>query len=267
MSLRSLLLKHGYAFLFGYVFAVQAGVPIPADPLLLIMGALGGDGHYSIWMSLVGAALSAMAGDAIWYELGRRRGSVVLGILCKLSLEPDSCIRKTESGFAKRGAWTLVFAKFIPGMSLVSMPVAGAIRMPRYRFLLADAAGCFLWCGAYLTIGTLFHRQVDAIVSALGLFGRRAGLIALVLIAAYIGFRYLQRVLFLRQLRINRIAPEDAFALINSGSPAMVVDLRHPAEVARSGLKIAGALLLRPEELRARSGEIPAEHEIILYCT
>lgn len=266
--LRSLLLKHGYAFLFCYVFAVQAGAPIPADPLLLIMGALVGDGHYSFWISMLGGVLAAMAGDHLWYELGRRKGSVVLGLLCKLSLEPDSCVRKTELNFARRGAWTLVVAKFVPGMSLVSMPVAGAIRMRRSRFLMADAAGCLLWAGGYLMLGMLFHSQVDALVNLLGLFGKRAGLSALMLIAVYIGLRYLQRWRFLRQLRINRVGPEEAFAILNSeGAAVTIVDLRHPAEIERSGLKIAGALVMRPEELRARSGEIPKEHEIILYCT
>lgn len=267
MSLRSLLLRHGYAFLFCYVFSVQAGLPIPADPLLLIMGALAGDGRYSLLASLVGATLAAMAGDHLWYELGRRRGSAILGFLCKLSLEPDSCVRKTQLDFSKRGAWTLVFAKFIPGMSLVSVPVAGAIRMTRLRFLAADAAGSLLWCTCYLVLGRLFHQQVDQVVGFLGLFGRRAGLIAVVLIAAYLAFKYLQRWRFLRELRVNRIGPQEAFALLNGGHPAIIVDLRHPAEIERGGLKIAGALVMRPEELRDRSGEIPEQHEVILYCT
>ncbi len=267
MSFRSLLLLHGYAFLFCYVFAVQAGIPIPADPLLLIMGALVGDHRYSFLLSLTAAVVAAMAGDHIWYELGRRRGSAILSLLCKLSLEPDNCVRKTETRFARRGWWTLVFAKFIPGMSLVSIPVAGAIRMKRLTFLLADAAGCVLWATTYLLAGRIFHRQIDALVGMLGLFGRRAGLVALTLIAAYILFRYLQRWRVLRKLRIDRISPSDAFALIQSGHPVTVVDLRHPAEIERGGLKIAGALILRPDDLRSRSHEIPEAHEVILYCT
>jgi membrane protein DedA with SNARE-associated domain/rhodanese-related sulfurtransferase len=267
MSFRSLLLRHGYAFLFCYVFSVQAGVPIPADPLLLIMGALAGDGHYSLWISLLFSTCAAMAGDHLWYELGRRKGSTVLGLLCKLSLEPDTCVRKTEAGFAQRGAWTVVFCKFIPGMSLVSMPVAGAIRMSRGFFLMADAAGCLMWCAAYLTLGRLFHKQVDALVGWLGLFGQRAGIIALTLIAGYVGFRYWQRWRFVHQLRVNRISPEEAFALLNSGHPATIVDLRHPAEIQRNGLKIAGALVMRPDELRERSAEIPDDRDVILYCS
>lgn len=267
MSLRSLLLKHGYAFLFCYVFSVQAGLPIPADPLLLIMGALAGDGHYSVWISFLAATLTAMSGDCLWYELGRKKGSTVLSLLCKLSLEPDTCVRKTEVNFARRGIWTLVFAKFIPGMSLVSMPVAGAIRIHRARFLLADFAGCALWTATYLLVGRLFHKQVDAIVGMLRLYGQRAGLAALVLLGGYIGFRYLQRWRFMRELRVNRITPEEAYADMNSDRPAIIVDLRHPSEIDRVGMKISGALVLGPDEVRGRAAEVPKGREVILYCS
>ncbi len=266
-SFRSLLLRHGYAFLFCYVFGVQVGIPIPADPLLLIMGALAGDHIYSFWLSLLTAITAAMAGDYFWYELGRVRGRSVLALLCKLSLEPDTCVQKTESGFTKRGAWTLLLAKFTPGMSLVSMSLAGAIKMPRWRFVLADAAGCALWCSAYLLAGKLFHKQVTLLIDWLGLFGRRAGLVVLCLIAVYVAVKYFQRWRLHRELRINRVTPEAAFELMNSGTPVTVVDLRNPTEISFDGLKIAGAVILRPEDLRSRSHEIPPEHEVILYCT
>ena len=266
-SFRFLLLRHGYAFLFCYVFTVQAGVPIPADPLLLIMGALVGDHFYSFWPSLLAAMTAALAGDWFWYELGRNRGRSILNILCKLSLEPDTCIRKTEGGFARRGAWTLLFAKFVPGMSLVSMPLAGATKMERWRFLLADAAGCALWSSAYLFAGELFHKQVTLLIDWLGLFGRRAGLIVLFLIGIYVAFKYFQRWRLRRELRINRVTPGEAMELIASGTPVTVVDLRNAVEVGLDGLKIAGAVILRPEDLRSRSHEIPEEHEVILYCT
>ena len=267
MSLRALLLGHGYAFLFYYVFCVQAGVPVPADPLLLVMGALVGDGRYSLALSIATGSLAAVAGDLLWYELGRRKGGAVLGLLCKLSLEPDTCVRRAENGLAKHGAWSLVVSKFVPGLSLVSVPVAGAIRMRPEKFLAADGLGSFLWCAAYILLGRIFHREVNAVIALLGLFGRRAGITLAILIGAYVGFRYLQRRLFIRRLRVNRISPEEAFALVESGRPVTMVDLRHAAEIERSGLKIAGARVLTPEDLRSRSHEIPAENEIILYCT
>lgn len=266
-SFHSLLLRHGYAFLFFYVFCVQAGVPVPADPLLVLMGALVGDGRYSLWLSAIAASAAALAGDTFWYELGRRRGRPVLALLCRLSIEPDTCVRKTEAGFSKRGVWTLLFAKFIPGMSLLSMPLAGASRMPRLRFLLVDAAGCVLWTVTYLLMGKLFHRQIDALSDMLGLFGRRAGVVFCALLAAYILWKFFQRWRLRRELRINRVSPLEAFALIESGDPVTVVDLRNAAEIQEWGLKIRGARILRFEDLRSGSHQIPGGHEVILYCT
>jgi membrane protein DedA with SNARE-associated domain len=266
-SIRGILLQHGYLFLFSYLFLVQAGVPIPADPVLLIMGALIGDHVYAFWTALLIASIACMTGDYIWYELGKWKGTPILRFLCRLSIEPDSCVRKTQSAFGKRGAWVLVFAKFVPGMALMTMPLSGAIGMPRWRFLLADWAGTTLWAAAYLSTGVLLHRQVDALVSKLGLRGRQAGLIALGLFALYLALKLLQRWYFLRQLRINRVTPETARTMLDSGQPLTIIDLRHPAEIERSGSKVPGALILRAEDLRSRSGEIPREHEIILYCT
>src|SRR6478752_3477417 len=237
-SFHSLLLRHGYAFVFFYVFCVQAGVPIPADPLLVLMGALVGDGRYSLWLSALAASTAALAGDTFWYELGRRRGRPVLALLCRLSIEPDTCVRNTESGFAKRGAWTLLFAKFIPGMSLLSMPLAGASRMSRVRFLLADSAGCLLWTFAYLLLGKLFHRQIDALSDLLRLFGRRAGIVFCTFLGVYILWKFFQRWRLRRELRINRVSPLEAFGLIESGRPVSVVDLRNAREIQELGLKI-----------------------------
>lgn len=266
-SFRALLLLHGYAFLFGYILAVQAGIPVPADPLLLIMGALSADHFYSPFISWAGAIGAAFAADVIWFELGRRRGRKVLALICKLSLEPDSCIEVTEARFIRRGPWTLLFAKFVPGMSLVSIPLAGAFRMRRSRFLLADASGCALWSGTYLLAGYIFHRQVNLIIQWLGLFGRRAGIIAVVIVAFYVGFKYLQRWRFRRELRINRVTPEAAMQMVQSEQPVTIVDLRQAEEIDREGLKIADALVLRPSDLRSRAHQIPPENAVILYCS
>jgi membrane protein DedA with SNARE-associated domain len=266
-SIRNLLLDHGYLFLFTYIFLVQAGLPVPADPLLLIMGALSGDHLYKFLPSLAIAVLASVGGDYIWYELGRIRGRSLLGLVCKFSLEPDNCVRKTEGSFSKRGASALLFAKFVPGMGLVAMPLAGMIGMSRKRFLLYDAGGAFLWSGAYLGAGYLFHKEVNILISLLGLLGRRAGLVVAILIGAYLAFKYVQRLRFLRQLRVSRVSPQLVKEMIDQREPLTIVDLRHPAEVDRDGVKIPGALVIRPDDLRSRSGEIPPQHEIILYCT
>jgi membrane protein DedA with SNARE-associated domain len=266
-SFRTLILHHGYAFLFCYVLAVQAGVPAPSDPVLLIMGATVGEGRYSFGIVLLVVVTAALLGDLFWYELGRLRGRSVLTLLCRLSLEPDTCVRKTELGFMKRGAWSFLFIKFVPGMSLISMPLAGTMKMPRWRFLLADAAGSALWCITYLSAGALFRRQINEVILRLGLFGRRAGSVLALLLAAYVTWRYFQRWRFRRQLRINRVSPEEAYSMMNSEQPALMVDLRNPKEIEKTGLKIRGAQVLRPTQLRAHFHDIPSDREVFLYCT
>ncbi len=266
-SFRTLILHHGYLFVFSYVLAVQAGVPVPSDPLLLIMGATVGEGRYSFGLALLVVVIAALLGDLLWYELGRLRGRSILTLLCKFFLEPDTCVRKTELGFMKRGAWSLLFVKFVPGMSLLSMPLAGTMKMPRWRFLLADAAGSTLWGAAYLLTGVLFRRQINDVILGLGLFGRRAGLVLALLLATYIGWRYFQRWRFRRQLRINRVSPEEALSMLNGEPPALIVDLRNPKAVESSGLKIRGAQVLRPAELRSHFQDLPHDREVILYCT
>ncbi len=266
-SFHNLLLHHGYALLSVYVLVVSLGLPMPIDPLYLMLGAQAGDHHYSFSLLLMSAIAPALFGDVLWYQIGKYKGHSVLSLLCKLSLEPDTCVRKTESAFSARGSNALLISKFVPGMSLASVTLAGISRMPFGRFLAADAAGCALWAGAYLTVGWLFHKQVDTLIKALGLYGRRAGLAILTILLLYLAYKYWQRWRFIRKLRINRVTPEQARDLLALGAGLTIIDLRHPAEVQRVGIKISSALVLRPEDLRSRSHEIPPEHEIILYCT
>jgi membrane protein DedA with SNARE-associated domain len=267
LSFRYLFLRHGYLFLFFYILAVTAGLPVPADPVLLLMGAMVGNHRYFLMPALLATVVPALMGDTLWYELGRFKGRSILGLLCKLSLEPDTCVRKTEATFATRGAGALLFAKFIPGMGLVSASLAGVSKMRYWRFLLADAAGCTLWAAAYLLLGRVFYRQIDSVIRLLGLFGRRAGLVLLTLISLYILAKYLQRWRFLRTLRVNRVTPQEARTLIESGEPITIIDLRHPAEVEREGMKIARAMVVRPDTLRSLSHEIPENQQILLYCS
>ena len=267
-SFTQLLLRHGYYFVFCYLFAVGIGLPIPADPVLLIAGALVGDHHYNFFAAFFAALVPAIAADYIWYEVGRRKGTSVLRLLCRLTIEPDTCVRTAESNFTSRGASTLYLAKFVPGLSLISMPMAGVIGMSRRRFLIADTIGCTLWVSAYMLVGVLFHRYVESLIVQLGLFGHRAGVVAATFVVLFIGYKYIQRWRILRELRINRITPQGLQGLLDTSKGSVtIVDLRHPSEVERDAFKIPGALVMRPEDLRARAREIPQGQEIILYCT
>ena len=188
-----LLLRHGYALLFCYVLAAALGFPIPVDPVILVLGSMVGHDGYTFWHSFFTAIFATLIGDQIWYYLGRIQGSSILKRLCKLSLEPDTCIQRTGSTFYKRGPAALLIVKFIPGVSVASVALAGVTKMPFWRFMLFDSLGAALWAGSYLLLGLIFHREVNTVISLLGLFGRRAGLIILCLLGAYIGASHLSR--------------------------------------------------------------------------
>ena len=153
--------EHGYAVLFVWVFAEQIGIPVPSIPFLLAVGALAGAGRLNFALALALGASAALLADLVWYYAGRRRGPRVLRVLCRLSFEPEACVRNTEKMFTEHGARSLLVAKFIPGLNLVAAPLAGLIRMPVLRFSLFDALGALLWMGSYAGLGYLFSEQLE----------------------------------------------------------------------------------------------------------
>lgn len=261
------LTRHGYAVLFVFVFLEQAGLPFPALPVLLAAGALAGAGRLSLPIILLVPVLASLLGDLIWYELGRRRGQAILGFLCRISLEPDSCVRRTENIFVRHGSRALLVAKFVPGLNTMAPPLAGMFRMPLSRFLLWDAAGALIWAGTFCGMGYLFSAQLERIARLTE--GLGAWLVVLLggALAAYIAWKYIQRRRFMRELRIARLTPEELMQRLEAGEQVVVVDLRHLLEVETGGMKIPGSLHLLPEELEHRHHEIPRDQEVILYCT
>ncbi len=261
------LLRHGYAVLFVLVFLEQTGFPVPSVPVLLAAGALAGGDRLALPIVLLVAVLACLPGDIIWYELGRRRGQSILSLLCRISHEPDSCVRRTENVFARHGARALLVAKFVPGLNTAAPPLAGIIRMPLSRFLLWDGAGALIWTGTFCGLGYLFSAELERIAR---LAGRLGGWLVVVLggaLAAYIAWKYIQRRRFIRELRIARVTPEEVMQKLEAGEEVVVVDLRHSLELETGSMKIPGSLHLRPDELDHRHDEIPRDREVILYCT
>ena len=261
------LLRHGYAVIFAGVLAEQMGAPVSSVPLLLAAGALAGAHRLSMLQVLALALLGCLIGDTCWYILGRRRGYSILRLLCRISLEPDSCVRRTEERFSHQGGRALLVSKFVPGLGAAASPLAGLLRMSPWRFLAWDAAGSLLWAGAYVTAGRLFSAQLDRLgryVAGLG-----AGLVLLLGggLAAYVAWKYWQRRRFLRSLRIARITPHELLAQIQAGRQPFVVDLRGAAQYAADASLVPGAVHLSPEELNERHHEIPRDRDVVLYCT
>ena len=261
------LLHHGYAVLLGWVFAEQIGLPVPSLPLLLAAGALAGTGQFSFLACLATSVFAAVCADSVWFELGRLKGIKVLQLLCKISLEPDSCVRKTEGLFSNQGARSLLVAKFLPGFSTVAPPLAGVFHMRLGRFLLYDVAGSTLWAGSFLLTGYIFSGQIEHIAARAASFG--GGLLALIvgMLAGYILYKFIGRQRFLRQLRISRITVEELKGKMDDGEEVMVVDLRHPLDFEADPETIPGAFRIDAKELEEKSDRLPNDREVILYCT
>jgi membrane protein DedA with SNARE-associated domain len=261
------LIRHGYSVLFTVVFVEQLGLPIPAAPFMLAAGALAGAKQLNLALAIGLASLASLIADTVWYELGRRRGGRVLQFLCRISLEPDSCVRRTEDVFARQGARSLIVAKFIPGLSTVAPPLAGIFRMRLPRFLFFDTLGALVWVGAYTGLGFVFSDQIERVAARAEELGGRLVLLLVVALTGYIGWKYVQRRRFIRQLRIDRITPEELKRKLDAGEEVVVVDLRHSLDFEAEPETIPGAIQLSPDQLEQRHQEIPRDRELVLYCT
>jgi membrane protein DedA with SNARE-associated domain len=261
------LLRHGYVVLLAWVFGEQIGLPVPSLPLLLAAGALAGTHRLNFLFSLFLCVFAAVAADSIWYTMGRIKGIKVLQLLCKISLEPDSCVRRTEGVFSKQGARSLLVAKFLPGLSTVAPPLAGIFHMRLRRFLLFDGGGSILWAGTFLGLGYVFSDEIERIAEhALNLGG---GLLVLLIAAlvSYIAYKFIARQRFMRQLRIGRITVEELKSKIDAGEQLVIVDLRHALDFEADPETIPGAFRMDAKELEEKDNRLPRDREVILYCT
>jgi membrane protein DedA with SNARE-associated domain len=257
--------RHGYALLFWWVLAEQGAIPIPSVPLLLASGALIRTGRLNLLPAIACCVIAANIADTLWFQLGWHRGRRVLRLLCRLSLEPDSCVRQTETAFLKYGMNSLLVSKFIPGLNAVAAPLAGNSRVPYWRFLLYDSAGASLWSAAYLALGYLFSEQLEILFAYASRMGSGLFLLVLSLFALWIGWKSIQRHRFLRQLNVARITAEELRDRLNAGEELFIVDLR--SRISEDSNLIPGATRISLEELTSRSQEIPRDREIILFCS
>jgi membrane protein DedA with SNARE-associated domain len=261
------LLHHGYVVLLAWVFAEQSGVPVPSIPLLLAAGALAGSHQLNLFASLFIVTFAAVSADSLWYQLGRRKGIKVLQFLCKITIEPDSCVRRTEGVFSRQGARSLILAKFLPGLSTVAPPLAGIFHMRPRRFLLFDAAGSFLWASTFLGLGYVFSGQIERIAEHAASLGGWLVVILVGALASYLGYKFIARRRFLRELRIARITVEELKRKLDAGEDLAIVDLRHSMDFDADPEIIPGAFRVDAKELEEKNELLPRDREIILYCT
>ena len=267
MEALEFLVRHGYLVLFAVVLGEQLGLPLVGAPVLLAAGALSGTRRFSLPVAVGLPVAACLIGDLVWFELGRRRGASILTFLCRISLEPDSCVRRTEDVFSRWGARVLLVAKFIPGLNTVAPPLAGVVGMLRGRFLRYDVAGALVWTLLYVGLGYVFSSQLEGLALGLAGLGRGAGVVVGVALGLYVAAKWIQRHRFIRSLRVARIAPDEVMTRMQGGEAPMIVDLRNADHLVSEGLRIPGALHMDPAELEHRHGEIPRDREIVLYCS
>lgn len=267
MRVLDLIAQHGLAFVFGNVLLEQAGLPIPALPTLVVAGALAFEGHMPVAAVLAVAIAASLVGDGLWYVAGRRYGLRVLRLLCRISLSPDACVRQTESKYARWGYATLILGKFIPGVSTIAPPLAGAMNVGWIRFLVFDAIGALLWAGSAVAAGAAFHREIAQLVDGLEGLGTLAVQIVAILLLLFIALKWWERRRFFHALRLARITVDELRRLMDEGRAPVVVDVRSPSVRALDGRYIPGALAMDLAEVRGKRTHFPAEREIVFYCS
>jgi membrane protein DedA with SNARE-associated domain len=261
------LVRHGYLVVFGWVFFEQIGLPLPAVPVLLAAGALAGTGKLSLALILLLAVVASVISDVIWYQIGRIRGGKVLNLLCRISLEPDSCVRRTEATFSKHGAKSLLVAKFIPGFNTAAPPLAGVFHMRLSRFLLFDSLGALAWAGGFIGLGYLFSDQLEKVAARAAQLGGWLLVLAAAGLAGYVAWKYVQRQRFIRKLRVARISPDELRKKLDGGENLVIVDLRHSVDFEADPFTIPGAHHLDAEEIEQHHDAIPRDRDVVLYCS
>jgi len=261
------LAQYGLSIVALNVLLNQIGLPVPVIPTLVLAGALGANGQLPLAAVFLAAVLACLVADCGWYWVGQKYGIRVLKTLCRISLEPDSCVAETQSQFDRWGVNSLVIAKFVPGLATIAPPLAGAMRIGWLRFIGLSALAAALWVGAALLAGMLFKTQIERLLIRADQIGSMAFGVALVLLGAYVGYKWWERRRFYTMLRMARISVADLNELIESGSQPLIIDVRSPSARALEPRWIPGALHISLPDVGLRLKDLPRDRDIILYCT
>ncbi len=259
--------QYGYGLLFIVALAENLGLPVPAFPFILVGAALAKPLHFSLFGIAVVSGVAALAGDLVWYVLGRVRGRPILTLLCSISLSPDSCVSRTENLFARHGLKSLLVAKFLPGLNTIAPPLAGMLGVSWVGFVAFDTAGIALWGGSALVFGVLFHSQVEWLIAWLTAFGKIGGLLLGGLLVGWLAMKWVERRRFYRLLERSRISAPELKGRLDRGENIVIVDLRSELGLQADGLKVAGAIHIPPREFEKRYEEIPRGRPVVMYCT
>jgi membrane protein DedA with SNARE-associated domain/rhodanese-related sulfurtransferase len=258
----------GLSLVFLNVLCDQLGLPVPAVPTLIVAGSMAADGRLPAGAVFSLALSACLLGDGLWYLAGRLFGGRVMNLLCHISLTPDSCVNQTQTRFERWGSKLLLVAKFIPGLALVAPPLAGATRMGALRFFIYSAVGGALWVGVALLGGVLLRPQIERLLPRLAGLGGSALAVLLLLLAAYIAYKWWDRYRFNRALDMARISVAELHEQLNQDAPPPVVlDVRSATAQGLQRQRIPGALHVPVQDVARHLSALPHDRDIILYCT
>lgn len=252
-QLSQTLERDALGVVFINVLLQQLGLPVPAVPTLLLAGSLAATPG-ALGKLAAGAILASVLADWGWYHAGKRFGYRVLSGLCKLSINPSSCVSQTEARFLRWGPASLVVAKFVPGFSTVAPPIAGALRMHQPSFLIAAGAGGGLWAGLALGAGWLLRDTVRQVIAALERNTTEALTVVLLLAAAWLGWKFWQKYRFRRLSAVPRIGIDELRAALAREPRPLLLDLRGAVMVAQTG-PIEGARVAEHGQLEQAVGD------------
>ena len=261
-----LVITHGVLLVFVATLAARIGAPMPAAPFLVIAGGLAAMGQMSWLAALVAAIVASNLGDGLWFWAGRRHGYRVLRLLCRISISPDSCVRQSETFIQRWGGRSLIAAKFVPGVSVVAPPLAGAMGMSLLAFLGFATLSAALWAGLFLGIGWVFASQIQQALDMLSTLGGVAAGLLLLIAGAYLALRWWRRRLFLQGVAMPRVQVDELRALIDAGTPLTIVDVRSGAAREINDRRIPGAIVATLADIEKATRELPRHAELVLYC-
>ena len=264
-QLIALIQEHGLWLVFVNVLAEQAGVPVPAYPTLIVAGAYLTVGDGRVLALVAVGALAAVIADTLWYLAGRRFGTRVLQTLCRISLSPDSCVRQTETIFERFGPASMVFAKFVPGFASVATALAGALGLRYWKFVLYDLVGSLLWVGVAVAIGYVFRDAIGDALDTLQSLGKWGLVLIIAAFAAWIATKWWRRILFIKQLRMDRVTVDELKTLLDANEIGVVLDVRSVLSQAASG-RIPGARPIDIRKIAESVDGVPREGEVVVYC-
>jgi membrane protein DedA with SNARE-associated domain/rhodanese-related sulfurtransferase len=262
-----LITQYGLPIVFANVFVDQIGLPVPAMPTLILAGAIAATGTLGLAPLFVAAVLACIVPDCVWFLVGRRYGMRVLKTLCRISLEPDSCVNQTQSRFERWGINSLMIAKFVPGLAIIAPPLAGAMRIGWPRFLILSAIGGAIWVGSGLAAGVLFKTQIQSVLVHLDRIGSVTGSVVAAALIGYVFYKWWERRRFYKELRMARISVADLYALIEAGEQPIVVDVRSQTARTLQPRWIPGAIHVPVDDVGRHIADLPRDREIVVYCT